>query len=76
VYIDTSAYKSRRYPRELVDYLRGHGRHKLLFGSNHPVWPAVDCLADLDSLQLDDETANLFLHGNAERVFNIEPAPS
>ena len=45
VYIDTSAYKCRRYPRELLDYLRGHGRRKVLFGSNHPAWPAADCLA-------------------------------
>ena len=36
VYIDTSAYKASRYPLELVGYLRGHGRHKVLFGSNHP----------------------------------------
>src|SRR2546423_3025598 len=44
VYIDTSAYKAKRYPPELVAYLQGHGRHKVLFGSNHPAWPASDCL--------------------------------
>jgi len=71
VYIDTSAYKSSRYPGELVDYLRHHGRHKVLFGSNHPAWPAADCLRDLDGLQLDRETAEAFLHGNAERVFGL-----
>ena len=83
VHIDTSAYKVRRYPRELVDYLRGHGRHKVLFGSNHPAWPAADCLQDRPSLQLDDQAADLFLHGNAERVFGLtsrpprrEPAPT
>jgi predicted TIM-barrel fold metal-dependent hydrolase len=36
VYIDTSAYISARYPATLVDYVRGHGRRKVLFGSNHP----------------------------------------
>ena len=78
VYIDTSAYKASRYPRELVDYLRGHGRHKVLFGSNHPAWPAADCLQDFPSLQLDDQAADLFLHGNAERVFGLTgpPAPA
>lgn len=30
VYIDTSAYAVHRYPTELVDYLRGHGRRKVL----------------------------------------------
>jgi uncharacterized protein len=74
VYIDTSAYKASCYPRDLVDYLRGHGRHKVLFGSNHPAWPAADCPADLAGLQLDDQTTDLFLHGNAERIFGLTGA--
>jgi len=71
VYIDTSAYKARRYPRELVEYLRGHGRRKVLFGSNHPAWPAKDCMDGLDTLELDAETEALFLHQNAEQVFSL-----
>ncbi len=72
VYIDTSAYTVKRYPAELVAYLRGHGRHKVLFGSNHPAWPAADCLQDLGQLGLDSETTAAFLHANAERVFNLD----
>jgi predicted TIM-barrel fold metal-dependent hydrolase len=72
VYIDTSAYKVSRYPKELVDYLRAHGRQKVLFGSNYPAWPAKDCLEDFGSLNLDDETAALFLFENAARVFKIQ----
>lgn len=71
VYIDTSAYKIRRYPPELVVYLRGNGRRKVLFGSNHPFWPAKDCLEDFDSLGLDAETEALFLRDNAARVFRL-----
>ncbi|MFC9842580.1 amidohydrolase family protein [Streptomyces sp. NPDC060223] len=37
VYTDTSAYTARSYPPELVEYLRGRGRRKVLFGSNHPM---------------------------------------
>jgi uncharacterized protein len=74
VHIDTSAYTAARYPPELVDFLRGHGRRKVLFGSNHPAWPAPDCLRDLDRLALDAETRELFLHANAERVFALERA--
>jgi hypothetical protein len=33
----------------------------VLFGSNHPAWPAADCLQDLPSLGLDDQAADLFL---------------
>ncbi len=72
VYIDTSAYKCRRYPPELVEYLRGHGRKKVLFGTNYPMLTARDCLADLEALSLDAETEDLFLHANATRVFGIE----
>jgi len=71
VYIDTSAYKVSRYPRDLIEYLQGHGRRKVLFGSNHPAWPAAVCLEDLPSLALDRETEALFLHENAERVFAL-----
>jgi predicted TIM-barrel fold metal-dependent hydrolase len=71
LYIDTSAYTVRRYPRELVEYMRGHGCKKVLFGSNHPAWPAAQCLRDLASLGLDEETTDLFLRGNAARVFEL-----
>jgi predicted TIM-barrel fold metal-dependent hydrolase len=71
VYIDTSAYTVRRYPAELVAYLRAHGRKKVLFGSNHPAWPAKQCLEGFETLDLDAEAADLFLHGNSERVFRL-----
>ncbi len=73
VYIDTSAYRPSRYPRELVEFLRGGGRRKVLFGSNFPMLPPALCLGDLPSLGLDDETTALFLHDNAARVFGLEP---
>jgi predicted TIM-barrel fold metal-dependent hydrolase len=71
VYIDTSAYKPSRYPPELVAYLRGHGRRKVLFGSNFPMLTPAQCLPGVDDLGLDDETRALFLGGNAARVFGI-----
>lgn len=58
----------------MVEYLRGHGRRKVMFGSNHPAWPAVQCLQGLDELELDEETTKLFLHGNADRVFGLVDA--
>ena len=74
VYIDTSAYKVSRYPRDLVEYLRGHGRKKVLFGSNHPAWPAKACLEDFEALELDAEVERLFLYENAQRVFALGPS--
>lgn len=74
VYIDTSAYTARRYPPELVAYLRGHGRRKVMFGTNYPMIPPAKCLAHLDALDLDDETRRLFLHENAARAFRLAAA--
>ncbi len=72
VHIDTSAYTARRYPPELVAYLRGHGRRKVLFGSNYPMIAPGKCLDGLGDLGLDDEARDLFLAGNAARVFRLD----
>lgn len=71
VYIDTSAYKASRYPAELVAFMRGSGRKKVLFGSNHPMISPAACLADLGALGLDEEATRLFLGENARRVFKL-----
>jgi predicted TIM-barrel fold metal-dependent hydrolase len=72
VFIDTSAYTSKRIPLELVRYMRsGSGRHKVLFGSNYPMIAPKLALADLAMLELDDETTQLYLEGNARQVFGL-----
>ena len=69
--IDTSAYTARRYPPELVAYMRGGGRKKVMFGTNYPMITPAKCLEDLDSLNLDDEAKEMFLSANATRVFGL-----
>ena len=72
VYIDTSAYTARRYPPELVAYLRtSGGSRKVMFGSNFPMIAPEQALEHLHHLKIDDETQELFLHANAERVFGL-----
>lgn len=71
VYIDTSAYTAHRYPAELVDYLRAHGRRKVMFGTNYPMITPARALERLDALGLDDDARELFLAGNARRVFGL-----
>ncbi|MCB9507424.1 MAG: amidohydrolase [Myxococcales bacterium] len=71
VHIDTSAYKPSRFPTQLVDYLRGRGRTKVLFGSNFPMLTPGACLAEVDILGLDAEASDLFLRTNAIRVFGL-----
>lgn len=73
VYIDTSAYTAKRFPPELVQYLKTNGQRKVMFGTNFPMITAAKCLEALGSLELDQETRRLFLSGNAARVFKLEP---
>lgn len=71
VFIDTSAYTAKRYPRELVAYMKTNGRKKVMFGTNYPMITPAKCLEGLASLDLDRETEALFLYENAKRVFDI-----
>lgn len=71
VFIDTSAYTAKRYPQALVEFMKGHGRSKVLFGTNYPMIMPAKALADLGSLQLSGEVQDQFLSGNAVRVFNL-----
>lgn len=71
VYIDTSAFTIRRYPPELVRFLKSNGAHKVMFGSNYPMIAPAKCLAALDNLQLSDDTKTAFLGGTAARLFRI-----
>ncbi|HNC93738.1 MAG TPA: amidohydrolase family protein, partial [Solirubrobacterales bacterium] len=72
VYIDTSAYTPKRYPRELIDYMKTKsGRRKVLWGSNFPMIGPAAALEGIGELGLDEETTGLFLGGNARRVFGL-----
>lgn len=71
-YIDTSAYSTKRYPAGLVEYMRGRGRKKVMFGTNYPMILPEQCLADLDALELDEEATRMFLSENAQRVFGLK----
>ncbi|HAS41583.1 MAG TPA: amidohydrolase [Microscillaceae bacterium] len=74
VYIDTSAYAANRFPAELVAYMKAHGKHKVLFGTNYPMITPAKCLQDLGQLQLSEEVTQKFLYENAMRVFALDKA--
>jgi predicted TIM-barrel fold metal-dependent hydrolase len=71
VHIDTSAYGVRRYPPELVRYLRGDGAAKVMFGTNWPMLTPERALDGIDELELDRETCRRFLGANARAVFGV-----
>jgi predicted TIM-barrel fold metal-dependent hydrolase len=78
VVIDTSAYTVRRYPTELVRFLKSRtGARKVLFGTNFPMIPHAQALDALNELGLDDATREASLGGNASadlRAAAAQPA--
>lgn len=72
VYIDTSAYAVRRYPQEIVRFLKSNGGDKILFGTNYPMMTPDKALGGLADLALPTDVLASFLSGNAQRVFAIE----
>ncbi len=61
----------RHYPSPLVDYLRRHGRTRVMFRANYPMITPATALDGIDALNLGDEAKALFLGANAQRVFGL-----
>jgi len=74
VYIDTSAYKATRYPADFVEFMRGRGAKRVMFGTNYPMLTASACLEGMKELGLGEQAEQLFLSGNAQRVFKLPDA--
>ncbi len=72
VYIDTSAFTIKRYPPEIVRYLKTNGKEKVLFGTNYPMITPKQALKDIDKLDLESDTKKKFLFENAKKVFKIK----
>ncbi len=70
-YVDTSAYKAKRWPAELIEFLRGPGKAKVLFASDFPMITPSACFEGLDALELDPKTLRLLLRDTANAVFRL-----
>src|SRR6516164_8091834 len=70
-HVDTSAYTVRRLPFGFVDYMKGLGATRVMFGTNWPMIPHAKCLEGLDALDLSPEGRSAFLSGTARRVFKF-----
>jgi len=68
-FVDTSAYTLRRLPSGFVDYMKGIGGSRVMFGTNWPMIPHAKALEGLDALALSDDGRDAFLSGTARRVF-------
>ncbi len=70
VYIGTAAYPPRHWSPQIVQFLKGPGRRKTLFGTNFPTVGHRHALAQLDELDLTDEVRHNLLEGTARSIFD------
>lgn len=74
VYITTSAWSPKRYPVELLEFMRGkwHGQSgatKVLFGTDYPLLNLQKAVDDARALDLPSQVIEQFLYSNAARMF-------
>ena len=70
-YVDTSAYAVHRLPPAFLDYMKGVGARRVMFGTNWPMLSPTRCLEHLDRLGLPADLRADFLGGTAKRVFKL-----
>lgn len=71
VFIDTSAYRPRYYPPQLLTFMSSYGQDKVMFGTNFPMLSFEDCVGDARALKLPQDILSKFLRRNAEAVFGL-----
>ena len=69
VYLGTGAYPPRHWPGAVVDFLRGPGRTKVMFGTNFPTVGHRHALAQVAELGLAPDVEAALLGATARRVF-------
>ncbi|MCD4674798.1 MAG: amidohydrolase family protein [Desulfobacula sp.] len=72
VYFNISGWKPKYIPADVVRYMNGPLRHKVLFGSDYPLLSRVEILEELKQLKLKDDTLQMLLEGNAKAVLKLD----
>ena len=70
-HIDTSAYALHRLPKDFIEFMKGVGSDRVMFGTNWPMLSPARCLKKLSALELTPAQEAAFLSGNARRVFKL-----
>ena len=69
VFIGTASYPPRHWDAELLRFLTGPGRKKVLFGTNYPMVGHARAIEEVGELGLSSEVELALMSENARRVF-------
>jgi predicted TIM-barrel fold metal-dependent hydrolase len=75
VYFDSAASPFLYSPDVYNQVIQLVGADKVLFGSDYPLLPPRRLLEEIETLDLNKETKELILAGNARRLFGIKNEP-
>jgi len=71
VYIDLSGWSPKYFSPQLVQYANTLLRHKMLFGTDHPMITTDRWLADFEQAGFRDEVKPLLLKDNAAKLLGL-----
>lgn len=74
VHIDLSGWSPKYWPAQLVQYANTLLKHKVLFGTDYPLFSPERWCADLEKTEIRDSVKPGIMLGNAARLFGIEAA--
>ena len=70
-YLDISSSTMFMPAEQVVTYIRAFGAHRVLFGTDFPVWEPATEVNTFLSLPLSDEEKEMIASGNAKRLLSI-----
>jgi predicted TIM-barrel fold metal-dependent hydrolase len=69
LHLMTSAYSPRYLPPELIHFMNTRGQDKIIFATDHPVFPLDRALEEAKALDLRDGVLDKYVYANAARLF-------
>ena len=71
VYIGCDTHPPSTWAPEILDYLKGDGREKCMFGTNYPCLDFSEAISQVGDLGLEADTQELLLRRNLRRLYKL-----
>jgi len=71
VYVDTSSSLYALDKATARSYIAAFGEDRTLFGTDYPMWHALDEIRMFRALELDEDVNEKILYGNAKKLFGL-----
>lgn len=71
IYIATTGHGPQYWEQEFIDFVRGRGHDKVMWGTNYPTIDLGDGLRGVSDLNLSDDIERKLLSENARSVFEL-----